>query len=826
MVDNVFANRQEKLLVAAQCLPEDVLINIFSFLPSVIQDDPAKDYQRSLKKYLSSWLRVHHLPHVLAKSIEQGICLGTCLTDLGAEKREKFIFSISAFVTKIVLYNFCDRGEEFLKYQLCYFFAQSSKQQEFPKRPDWFEEWEKDGVVLGGAGGRYMKGLTVRAKDRGDLFKVWTISNIKKIMPPVSDLLVKEAVVGCEKTLTTERVVEESHTGQFGEILVAVRRTCMELFPPGWTSSRGTLQDTKRHWKVSKPFQCPSVSAHYTTKRADRGALGHILGVNHHRFSAEIDSSIPVIRHPASVAYDCQPSRAPLTPWGDECRVPEFVAIAPPVNRARFKRLLDSSLEDEIDMAVKPVGLKEPFKVRVITCGPEATYYQCRYIQKAVHGHLREHPTFSLIGAPLTVPHIRKLGRLRQGNFFVSGDYKSATDLLNPKLSRLACRVIAENGGWHESWKDLFVRSLTGHRFSTEDQAWGQLMGSPTSFPILCVVNAAVTRLALERWKGMRLSLTQCEMLVNGDDIAFKTNDVGYDIWKSYVKCAGLIPSMGKNFCSPDFVVLNTTMFSYDHSEGDFRLVPYLNFSLLVGRSGKGSDCSVSVNPSSDPRTPDLKTLCNDLIDGFPVSEQERLVGRFIQVWRPILDALPSGMSWFMPQHLGGLGLPLVNRPASESFSYLQLKLARWLGANPSNQSKLMSMASLSKTDDFSLWKFAQHEFERSLPRGYKPSYLPLTQFSRQEVPSPVTHYLASIVTNLSPSHLQELEVDSDERFLTWRETFQKCWSKSRGSTYQPGCPEQAASLPQLFPDYSDLIVLSERTSVRMDLDLDGLLSH
>lgn len=231
------------------------------------------------------------------------------------------------------------------------------------------------------------------------------------------------------------------------------------------------------------------------------------------------------------------------------------------------------------------VPLAEPLKVRTITAGDEEEYYWSVFIQKFIHGLVKKHETFSLIGTPLTIQHIQEMFRkpLGPGQFFVSGDYKSATDLISALLSASAADEIAEITQMPSHIRSVFQRCLTQHtvhltvkpsahqrnlggeeaktRYRSGPQANGQLMGSPVSFPILCIVNAALTRYSKELASGRPFLLTEMPLLINGDDVGFVATPRHYEIWKSITGMGGLVFSLGKNFTSRDFLVLNSCMF-------------------------------------------------------------------------------------------------------------------------------------------------------------------------------------------------------------------------------------------------------------------------
>ncbi len=67
-------------------------------------------------------------------------------------------------------------------------------------------------------------------------------------------------------------------------------------------------------------------------------------------------------------------------------------------------------------------------------------------------------------------------------------------------------------------------------------QKWGQLMGSPASFPVLCIANLAMSVTALrsvEKWSvPSPRPIGRSGILVNGDDIAFRAEREAIEGWQ------------------------------------------------------------------------------------------------------------------------------------------------------------------------------------------------------------------------------------------------------------------------------------------------------
>jgi hypothetical protein len=260
--------------------------------------------------------------------------------------------------------------------------------------------------------------------------------------------------------------------------------------------------------------------------------------------------------------------------------------------------LLAALLEDLRPDPIVPatvVPLLEAFKVRTITKGDMDQYHLARRWQTQIHGVMRQHPNCRLIGQPanadfLTNTIFSDLGSdlYSRGGFIVSGDYESATDCLHPHLSEVANDAIGAALGIPFEDLSVLKRCLTGHDLyysatDNQQQTWGQLMGSPASFPILCLLNLAATRTAYEIALDRQFNICELPAVVNGDDIGFIAADQRmYDTWKTVTAFCGLKFSLGKNYTHRKFLVINSER--YRLTTGlRFKKVPILNYRLLLG---------------------------------------------------------------------------------------------------------------------------------------------------------------------------------------------------------------------------------------------------
>jgi hypothetical protein len=198
-------------------------------------------------------------------------------------------------------------------------------------------------------------------------------------------------------------------------------------------------------------------------------------------------------------------------------------------------------------------------------------------------------------------------------------------------------------------------------------------MGSPLSFPILCLVNAAICSLSYKRdWEFSDVPLSEQPLLVNGDDCVMNFNSRQKEAWERISAHAGLSPSVGKCYYSARFLQINSENFILE--DGKFVSIPYINFSLCNPVKAKGGE----------PRHwSDLGATARQFVKGHDDSVKPRLMQIFIRRQSIRYNKqIPSGMSWWLPECLGGLGLPYHPVDGSSVPSHLsrqQLRLATYL---------------------------------------------------------------------------------------------------------------------------------------------------
>jgi hypothetical protein len=430
---------------------------------------------------------------------------------------------------------------------------------------------------------------------------------------------------------------------------VGIRRTVRQLFK----NMKFSLND------LTKPY-IPSTSSNYNRSRGGHGTIGEFEydSAAFEAFRKEVSevyentdfsfAEVQVNSNSDEIGFDFiidtisggVDSTTVLPSFNQE---PLLAAY-----RKFYWRVVGEALEEEPNVSV--VGLAESLKIRIITKGPPKTYFVLKPFQKMLWKHLSKFDIFAFIGKPISAEDVsRHFSRsLRRNKMFLSGDYSAATDELNSWASQTACDVLFEvleekAGTPIRPLKELFERSLTGHTYIKESkrlysnkvkvlskllgsefmksrefnlksrmlsemkdfsqkrkpQQRGQLMGSITSFVILCILNLSLCRYALEEAGEIKptlpIHLTPC--MINGDDcvLAYNRSKPVYHAWRQAGMVMGLSESLGKTFISDKWFTMNSRCFR----QVKRRLIeiPFSNLGLAFGevRSSVGGQTKDSL---------------------------------------------------------------------------------------------------------------------------------------------------------------------------------------------------------------------------------------
>ena len=232
-------------------------------------------------------------------------------------------------------------------------------------------------------------------------------------------------------------------------------------------------------------------------------------------------------------------------------------------------------------IAVKPVAIPEPLKVRVITKGNGFTFL-LKMIQESMTEHLGSLPVFELTSGKTVEECTERLRRViseDKEKVFISGDYDAATDNLPLDVIKTVMDGVLHTARnkVRSTWmrkivSDILLLDTSAHEVHYKDcvvtQTRGQLMGSLLSFPVLCLVNYASVIKArgepiensLRKKKGLKPLFHDEDVLVNGDDLLFVSTPNIYPVWKQAVADLGLSLSVGKNYISQFFGTINSRL--------------------------------------------------------------------------------------------------------------------------------------------------------------------------------------------------------------------------------------------------------------------------
>jgi len=509
--------------------------------------------------------------------------------------------------------------EAYLKFVTAKFFAVQLLQKELPPLPSILESISSlDGSTQIYPSGRWTSLFRVEKPYK---MRKWRFAFAKDLYMtknsslPVGEEFVEQNLIKHLNILCgepTDRLSDDT----YDEVCEAIFDCATEIF--------GKPRDTRDHYyedskdengdyiihqasQSKPPSRLPSFGASFSGKRGEGGACGDLLR-NYHD-----TGSLP------------EPAEGYLFGFAERKDLDMRCEVRTYHDPDLYREAEETWCRAAISMASEGVAahvvpLKEAFKVRTITKGSAEIYHLARRWQKTIHSRMRKHPNCSLIGQPCNGAYLSNIfGNSRlysyenKHGFFVSGDYESATDLLNPGLSEYAQEQISIRLGIPLQDQYVLKQCLTGHVLRyikgqpSFKQQWGQLMGSPTSFPVLCLVNLAATLVSFRRTYGKEVMLSDLPVCVNGDDVLFwSKNQQHYETWKQITGECGLKFSLGKNYTSREFCVINSELYLYNHGaafRGDTRgkLSPALlfikekalNSRLLSGGTRSSGKCDM-----------------------------------------------------------------------------------------------------------------------------------------------------------------------------------------------------------------------------------------
>nr|UJQ92878.1 MAG: putative RNA-dependent RNA polymerase [Narnaviridae sp.] len=490
--------------------------------------------------------------------------------------------SLSRLVGRLWIYAKYGLMEKYLKWATATLWAEALEQSELPPKPDFVLSTKGESTLSenrlwtklckesrqGILNAQCRKLMITFTKD---------IYMTKNSSLPVEENFIEENIAKHKKILCTVHDDDPLSNRMDKLITTAIQQCADDIFgalpvqDDGIYKIKGKLRHLKVPCERQPPSRIPSLGASVDNGRHKGGAAGDLLA-NH---CDTIDYTLP------SPSEGFLHSYCSFNGRYTEVRTPYDPDLYTEAERS--SRSVSFSRET---VEAQVVPLLEAFKVRTITKGDADQYHLARRWQKVIHSQMRRQQNCKLIGQPCNSAYLSQifgnspLFTRKDGDegFFVSGDYESATDLLHPYLSEFANEAICQRLRIPLEDQKVLKQCLTGHslKYTAKGayykQEWGQLMGSPSSFPILCLINLAATKVAYEEYcrsigslgKNEFLVLSEIPMCVNGDDILFWAyNMAHYEIWKDVTKQCGLKFSLGKNYTHRNVAIINSQLFWY-----------------------------------------------------------------------------------------------------------------------------------------------------------------------------------------------------------------------------------------------------------------------
>jgi hypothetical protein len=619
------------------------------------------------------------------------------------------------FLDRYFIFSLLDILEEKYKYHTGYLVCSLLPDSTLPNG-DLFE-LEKPGVFIGGWVYRMFRSKNVPVEKKIKL--AMSLQNAKRAAAAISK----------KKQL---KAVEDHRDNMLGKGYKATPDQQLHL--PGVREKIGKLielyYDPDNFEKDILDWRLPSISACKGNSRSRGGAMRMINVANMYDLADRL--KVDISDEKDELKFFQEHLKLYKGHYGyvgtkenSEIRVPLYTVG---FNLQHTQEILENYLYNVTYPEADFHKVLEPFKVRGITASDPYIYQLGRLIQKPLHSALRgENGPFRFIGKRHNVDDIKKVyegtvfrkeefenllslwdgqkkgkiwNRLRAlKTYFVAGDYKSATDNMHPSLPRYFIKYLMRWTGLENSlWHRVLEKTLGTHKIKYGDlddleidTIWGQLMGSPTSFPVLNLVNAAMFWQSVEVFERRTFTwnkvLKEYRPLFNGDDISFISNPLHYSLWEQVCTGCGLSLSPGKNYCTERFVNINSTNYSATlslvygtsfkgqtlHFEElkvvDFEQMFVVNSGLVKGQAKVQAD---SRRPKKETLSSELdETLMSvcDQLEECIVSALEDEKLRIYEVFHYHLkDRLEkSKRSWRLPRIFGGFGLPFGDQPSRNS---------------------------------------------------------------------------------------------------------------------------------------------------------------
>jgi len=206
-------------------------------------------------------------------------------------------------------------------------------------------------------------------------------------------------------------------------------------------------------------------------------------------------------------------------------------------------------------------------KPRVVTLYSEYNVSVLTPLHNSLYSFLKGR-NWLLVGSP-TSERLRYLFSGNRGTKWLSFDYESATDNIKTAYVQRAVEELILKGDGLTDVELSCLRSLGDVSLEGKVAESGQPMGSPMSFPLLCLINKACVDMALtDLLKDGKISFkewTSHRCLINGDDLLTTSTSEGCFVTALSLRGTqvGLRVNREKTMQSDEYGEINSTVFSH-----------------------------------------------------------------------------------------------------------------------------------------------------------------------------------------------------------------------------------------------------------------------
>lgn len=574
----------------------------------------------------------------------------------------RFIKSMRVTAQRILVNQTDDfREQSYVKYWTDSYLAQGFRDSERPVR----EDWNKSGLFSG-----WLKRFVLRAVAKRDLSFLYSLQKgSKQMWGPLGDENVRKSIRKSKERLCKFR----------GDVPVDIAKTIQKV-------SRSIFRFEPNDLRYGSRFM-PSGSAVLQASVKNGGALGLFASIPHTTegfvFPEPRLGTLPSLVH----ATDA---------WRQQTFEDSFEAAM------MRSQIVDPENPEYISMYdVRFVHIFEPGKIRNISISDGYMATALQPLQGFMLDSWKQSKWSTMLLGDLT-ERVQLMDVMVREEFWVSGDYEAATDLLYRDATLTAFEALK----FHPLY-DLAYMSMSHGRMIYPDEETlkfydakgefigeklemkeGQLMGHTLSFPLLCVINLSVLRHSLDEWilssenldvkiaRGRRARLIFEYALVNGDDILFKGPAELIAIFKRVASLVGFKTSQGKNYVSLDTCLINSQLFQ---RRGDVMVRKgYLNLRLV-----KGNNIKARIAGGEKPVTPSqlggelskMVHLCPWTSCAIPTAFAR---------WKKDFNKSWFRPNWYLPVHLGGYGVDINLAPKEWRITRGQREVAALFVADPS----------------------------------------------------------------------------------------------------------------------------------------------